>query len=177
MKIPTTKISFEEAVPRLFSISLFKDFSSSNEEDVNMFRQLYEKFTAESYDKGDLIITEGEQGTNLYILVSGSLQILRKTQFDDEIAIADLDDSMNVFFGESALVETEERSATVRTNTKCKVLVLNGADFVRFCEDYPKLGFHVYRQITKRMQQVIKRANSDITRLYAALFNEIEGTS
>lgn len=176
MRLPTSKIPFEEALPRLVSLSIFDDFSADNQEDVEMFKALYEKFSAESYDDGDLIIKEGDNGQNLYILSHGSIQIFRKTQFDDEIAIADLDDSFDVFFGEAALVDQDQRSATVRAVGKCEVLVLNGQDFVDFCKGYPRLGFYVYRKITKRMQQVIKRSYKDITTLYAALFREIEGT-
>ena len=176
MKSSIAKIPFEKALPRLTNIGLFNDFSAEKEEDVQMFRELYDKFFAESYDDGDLIIKEGEQGENLYILNSGAVQIFRTTQFGDEIAIADLDDSFDVFFGEAALVENDQRSATVRAVGKCEVLVLNGDDFVHFCEKYTVLGFYVYKQITKRMQQTIKRANKDIATLYAALFREIEGT-
>ena len=176
MRMPASKIPFEEALPRLARVSIFDDFSAEKEEDVNMFRKLYEKFSAASYDDGDLIIKEGENGQDLYILSKGSIQIFRKTQFGDEIAIADLDDSFDVFFGEAALVDQDQRSATVRAVGKCEVLVLNGKDFVEFCKDYPRLGFYVYRKITKRMQQMIKRSYKDITTLYAALFREIEGT-
>lgn len=176
MRLPISKISFEEALPRLVNISIFNDFSVDNQEDVEMFKALYDKFSAESYDDGDLIIKEGEQGKDLYILSHGSIQIFRKTQFGDEIAIADLDDSFDVFFGEAALVDEDQRSATVRARGKCEVLVLNGNDFVEFCKEYPRLGFYAYRKITKRMQQVIKRSYKDITTLYAALFREIEGT-
>ena len=176
MRMPASKIAFEEALPRLVSLSIFDDFSAENQEDVKMFKALYDKFSAESYDDGDLIIKEGEQGKDLYILSHGSIQIFRKTQFGDEIAIADLDDSFDVFFGEAALVDEDQRSATVRARGKCEVLVLNGNDFVEFCKEYPRLGFCVYRKITKRMQQVIKRSYKDITTLYAALFREIEGT-
>lgn len=114
MRLPISKISFEEALPRLVNISIFNDFSVDNQEDVEMFKALYDKFSAESYDDGDLIIKEGEQGKDLYILSHGSIQIFRKTQFGDEIAIADLDDSFDVFFGEAALVDEDQRSATVR---------------------------------------------------------------
>lgn len=171
------KIPFEEAFHRLVNIGIFSDFCENSEEDKQMFEALYQKFTAESYNDGDLIISEGEQGKNLYILSAGSIQIFRKTQFNDEIAIADLDDSFDVFFGEAALVDEETRSATVRAIGKCEVLVLNGSDFVEFCKEHPRLGFYVYRQITKRMQQVIKRSYKDIATLYAALFREIEGTA
>lgn len=177
MRRPISKSPFEESVTRLMNISVFSGFSADNEEDVNMFRALYEKFSAAAYDDGDLIIKEGDEGHELFILSKGAIKIFRNTQFGDEIAIADLDDSFDVFFGEAALVDQEQRSATVRAIGTCEVLVLNGNDFVNFCQDYPRLGFYVYRQITKRMQQVIKRSYKDITTLYAALFREIEGSN
>lgn len=176
MRSSISKIPFEDALQKLFNVSIFNDFSAQNQDDVEMFKALYEKFSAESYDDGDLIIKEGEQGQNLYILFNGAIQIFRNTQFGDEIAIADLDSSFDVFFGEAALVDQDQRSATVRAVGKCEVLVLNGNDFVEFCKDYPRLGFYVYRKITQRMQQVIKRSYKDITTLYAALFREIEGS-
>lgn len=177
MKTTVDKISFEEALPRLVNIDIFSDFSAKDEEDVNMFKAVYERFTALTYDEGDEIVVEGENGNEFYILTSGTVQIFRKTQFGDEIAIADLDDSFYVFFGEAALVDEDQRSATVRASTKCKLLSLTGTDFFDLCKTYPKLGFYVYRRITKRMQQFIKRANKDIAILYAALFREIEGTA
>ena len=177
MRSQINKAPFETVLQKLFNVSIFNDFSADKESDVEMFKALYQKFSAESYDDGDIIIKEGEQGQNLYILFRGSSQIFRKTQFDDEIAIADLDDSFDVFFGEAALVDQDQRSATVRAVGKCEVLVLNGSDFVEFCKQYPILGFYVYRKITKRMQQVIKRSYKDITTLYAALFREIEGSN
>ena len=177
MRSQINKAPFETVLQKLFNVSIFNDFSADKESDVEMFKALYQKFSAESYDDGDIIIKEGEQGENLYILFHGSIQIFRKTQFDDEIAIADLDDSFDVFFGEAALVDQDQRSATVRAVGKCEVLVLNGSDFVEFCKQYPILGFYVYRKITKRMQQVIKRSYKDITTLYAALFREIEGSN
>ncbi|MBQ7157997.1 MAG: cyclic nucleotide-binding domain-containing protein [Treponema sp.] len=176
MKTLIPKIPFEEALPRLANIGLFNDFSENNEEDVEMFRKLYEKFTAESYDDNDLIVKEGDKGDNLYILNEGAVQIFRTTQYGDEIAIADLDDSFDVFFGEAALIEDDERSATVRAIGKCRVLVLKGTDFIDFCKVYPILGFYTYKKIMKRMQQTRKRAHNDIATLYAALFREIEGT-
>lgn len=177
MRRPIAKSPFEDSVARLMNISVFSGFDPDKQEDVDMFRALYEKFTAEAYDDGDLIIKEGDEGHELFILSKGAIKIFRNTQFGDEIAIADLDDSFDVFFGEAALVDQEQRSATVRAIGPCEVLVLDGHDFVNFCQDYPRLGFYVYRQITKRMQQVIKRSYKDITTLYAALFREIEGSN
>lgn len=175
MKTEIAKIPFEEALPRLVNIGLFNDFSQDNEDDRLMFQKLYEKFILEVYDNGDLIVKEGEKGEYLYILSEGAVQIFRTTQYGDEIAIADVDDSFDFFFGEAALIDDDERSATVRAIKKCQVLALKGSDFIDFCKEYPILGFCTYRKIMKRMQQTIKRANKDIATLYAALFREIEG--
>lgn len=79
MRMPTSKISFEEALPRLVSLSIFDDFSAKSEEDVEMFKALYEKFSAESYDDGDLIIKEGDSGQDLYILYEENVQARKRT--------------------------------------------------------------------------------------------------
>ena len=65
MKLLVNKVPFEEALSRFCNIGLFNDFSEDNTDDVEMFRSLYEKFSAESYDDGDLIIKEGETSENL----------------------------------------------------------------------------------------------------------------
>ena len=114
MRRPISKSPFEDSVTRLMNISVFSGFSVDNEEDVNMFRALYEKFSAAAFDDGDLIIKEGDEGHELFILSKGAIKIFRNTQFGDEIAIADLDDSFDVFFGEAALVDQEQRSPALR---------------------------------------------------------------
>lgn len=170
-------VKFEDALPRLTHIELFSDFSTEDEQSVSILRMVYEKFSLRTYERGETIITEGEKGEEFFILVEGHLQVLRKTPCDDVIAIADLDDTQHIFFGESALLGTDIRTATVQAKSRCRVLVMNGAEFLALCEKSPRLGFYAYKRIAARMQSSVKRANKDITVLYDALFREVESNA
>lgn len=170
-------IRFEDALPRLLKIELFSDFSDQDEAGIEILRNVYEKFSMRIYERGETIIHDGDRGTEFFILLEGHIQILRNTPCNDQIAIADLDDSQNVFFGESALLGTDIRTANVMSKSKCRVLVMNSYDFISLCKKYPLLGFYAYKKIAEKMQQAVKRANKDITVLYDALFREVESNA
>ena len=169
------KNSFENVLNRLVKLEMFKSFSAENERDRNILKALYESCTVKRFKKGDLIIREGDFGDELYILTSGSVFIHRKTPHGDDIAIVTLNDSMNVFFGEAALIGKDSRSASITATTDCTTLVIKGKDFEALSEKEPLLGCRVFKCIASRMQKSIARANSDIATLYEALFLEIEG--
>lgn len=170
-------IKFEDALPKLMQVELFCDFATENEENASILKRVFEKFSLRFYDRGETIITEGEKGTEFYILLEGHLQVLRKTPCNDQIAIADLDDTQHIFFGESSLLGTDIRTATVMAKSRCRVLVMNGSDFLELCKENPLLGFYAYKRIAERMQSSVKRANKDITVLYDALFREVESNA
>ncbi len=169
------KNSFEDVLNRFVKLELFKSFSAENERDRNILKALYDCCTIKKFKKGDLIIREGDFGDEFYILTSGSVFIHRKTPHGDDIAIITLNDSMNVFFGEAALIGKDSRSASITATTDCITLVIKGKDFEVLSEKEPLLGYRVFKCIASRMQKSIAKANSDIATLYEALFLEIEG--
>ena len=105
---------FEEVLPKLVKIQLFSDFNIDDENDCRILQAVYDSMTIENYQKGDVIIEEGKIGDDFYILYSGKVHISRKTPAGDEIALADLSSEMNIFFGETALISDDPRTATVR---------------------------------------------------------------
>jgi CRP-like cAMP-binding protein len=58
---------------------------------------------------GDSVITEGEEGDELYILNKGKVNVLKRTLDDDLYTIVCLNDEEDVFFGELALMDEELR--------------------------------------------------------------------
>ena len=131
---------FEEVLPKLVNIQLFSDFKIDDENDSRILRAVYDSMTIESYQKGDVIIEEGKLGDDFYILYSGKVHISRKTPAGDEIALADLSSEMNIFFGETALISDDPRTATVRALTDCSCIALSSTKFLAVCEKEPLLG-------------------------------------
>ena len=82
---------------------------------------------------------------------------------------------INIFFGETALISNDTRSATVTANEECKVLVLTSRKFHELCQKQSLLGYRVMLKLAQRMINTISQTNKDKALLYQALFNEIAG--
>ena len=165
---------FEEVLPKLVKIQLFSDFNVDNENDCRILRAVYDSMEIEKYQKGDVIIEEGKFGDMFYILYDGKVHISRKTPAGDEIALADLTSEMNIFFGETALISDDPRTATVRALTDCRCIALSSTKFLAVCDKEPLLGYRVLLKLAQRMAKTIRDTNSDKATLYEALFSEIE---
>lgn len=165
---------FEEVLPKLINIQLFSDFKADNENDCRILKLVYESMTVENFSKGDIIIKEGQFGDSFYILYTGSVQVCRETPAGDTIALADLNQAQNIFFGETALISNDPRTATVKATSDCKCIVLSSKKFLDLCDKEPLLGYRVTLNLARRMAKTIRDTNSDKATLYEALFNEIE---
>lgn len=166
---------FEVVLPKLRTIALFSDFAEDNERNNRILKLVYDNIHLKEFSKGDVIIKEGDFGDDFYILYKGSIQIERDTPAGDVIALASLNSEQNIFFGETALISNDARTATVKAASACTAIVLNANDFEKICDQEPVFGYKVVMEIARRMAITIKTTNSDKATLYAALFDEIEG--
>ena len=147
----------------------------NREADREILIQLYESISLKKFKPGQLIIKEGDVGDEFYILYSGSVHIYRDTPAGDPIALADLNASMNIFFGETALISNDRRSATVKAIDECQVLVLTSKKFHELCQKQSVLGYKVLLKLAQRMSNTLSNATKDKAMLYQALYNEIAG--
>ena len=166
---------FETVLPKLIKIELFSDFDAANENDRRIMKLVYDSMTIKNYKKGDTIIKEGERGDEFFILYEGKVRIQRNTPAGDVIALATLTSEMNIFFGETSLISSDTRSATVLASSECKCINLSGKHFLEVCDKEPLLGYRVLLHLAKRMSQTVRNTNNDKATLYEALFSEIEG--
>ncbi|MCQ2592525.1 MAG: cyclic nucleotide-binding domain-containing protein [Treponema sp.] len=168
--------NFEKVLPKLIQIELFSDFSMDNENDCRILKMVYESMSLQHYKKGDVIIKEGDYGDLFYILYEGKVKVQRATPAGDVIALADLTAEQNVFFGETALISDDARSATVKAaSSNCTAITLSSKKFLTLCDQEPLLGYRVLLHLARRMSQTVRNTNSDKATLYEALFSEIEG--
>jgi len=165
--------SFEKVLPKLIEIELFSDFKADNENDKRIMKMVYDNITIKDFKTGEIIIKEGDYGDEFFILYDGSVQIDRDTPAGDKIALAKLTSTSKVFFGETALISKDTRTATVTAASDCKTIVLSSKAFLSMCDKEPLLGYRVLRHLASRMSQTIRNTNRDKAALYTALFDEI----
>ena len=79
------------------------------------------------YAKDDLIVKQGAPGNSMYIIVRGSIRVLVAAENGQEIEVAQK--HRGDFFGELSLLTGEPRTASIRANNDCQVLIIDKASF------------------------------------------------
>jgi len=97
------------------------------------------------YDAGETVITQGELGESLYLIVEGQVEVLQ-----DGKQIAKLGE--NEYFGEMSILDGEPRSATVKAITECFVLSLNKENFYMILSRHNEVALHIIRTLTQRLR-------------------------
>lgn len=103
------------------------------------------------YLSHEVIIREGDIGSELYILVDGSVDVVKGMGTSQEIRLATLS-SIN-YFGEMAILDDEPRSATVVANTDSHLLSLAGENLKELVHEMPEIAFEIFRILTQRVRR------------------------
>jgi serine phosphatase RsbU (regulator of sigma subunit) len=125
----------------LKKIPLFYGFDKGNIE------KLVPLFKDEVFPEGAYIITEGAVGDSMYILVSGSVRILKKVNDSEEMVINHL--FQDTYFGELALIDNLPRSASVVANEETKILRLKKSVLDNLLDNNKDIATTFYRNCLK----------------------------
>ena len=98
------------------------------------------------FQKGEIIIRQGEIGDRFYIIESGEVEIVHQEPGQPEQQL-DLR-STGASFGELALIKDAPRAATVRCLTAVDVLMFNRKDFLTLVGSYNVFRHHMDDETT-----------------------------
>ena len=99
------------------------------------------------------IITEGQEGRAMYIVVSGKVSVHLQGQ-----ELARLDEG--ACFGEMSVFDAEPRSASVTTIEPCQCLMLTQQQLYDAIDDTPGIAVNIIRLLSRRIREL----NQDINR-------------
>ncbi len=121
-------------------------------------------------DTGDIVFGEGDDSTDVYIILAGSVEVVRTDAEDGRpFRIAEL--SAGDHFGEISLVEEQPRSATVRALEPTILLSLSQKDLERIARDDRPLYTTIVTNLTRELSRRLRAANELALR---AMRNELE---
>ena len=116
-----------------------------------------------SYDEGDIIVTEGEEGSSLFLIVGGTVKVFTRTEDGKNIALAQL--GPGDFFGEVSLLTGRPRTATITARTEVTAIELDRASIDRIANDHPEvrqvLEDFYERRAKETVEAVIKRIRAE----------------
>ncbi|TKJ36836.1 hypothetical protein CEE37_14725 [candidate division LCP-89 bacterium B3_LCP] len=105
----------------------------------------------QTYDKDDIVFKQGDPAEAFYVIESGRIEIIMET-FEKPEVIASLGRSGD-FFGEIALIEDNQRLATVKAVIPASLLIIFRSDFTELVSCYPSIQERVTRALTHNMRQ------------------------
>lgn len=129
----------------------------------------FKKFKA-----GETIIEEGDMGSEMYIVLAGEVEIMKKTRAGDDYTVVVLKAEYNVFFGELALIDDDKRSATIKALKDSEFLIIHKKDFLKLGDQHPAIGLPVTRIIANILAGRLRKTTEDMMTLFDALVNEIQ---
>jgi CRP-like cAMP-binding protein len=96
-------------------------------------------------EAGEVLVREGETGYEFFILLSGSVDVVRGQQ-----QVATLTDGD--FFGELALFDRAPRDATIRAIERSELLLIDCRRFQPLLDDVPLLARKVTAGLARRLR-------------------------
>ncbi len=163
----------EDNIGILKNIVLFQDF----QKDEDILKKIDRLFTARKAKKGDVVIKEGEEGDELFIIKSGSVRILKNTLQDEPYTVVILNAAQNIFFGEIGLLLNDRRTATVIAEEDSTFLVTTKDKFKEFGEKESYIAMKITRQIAQILARRLHKTNDDVVTLFSALVSEVESST
>jgi CRP/FNR family transcriptional regulator, cyclic AMP receptor protein len=124
-------------VSQLKSIPLFRDVPDDDLLKVATFAEL------ESHPDGAAVVREGGYANDFYAIEDGTAEVERDDQHLADLGPGDV-------FGEQALLEGEQRSATVRATSPLRVIKISHWELDKMKRDMPAVVDELRRQVEAR---------------------------
>ena len=165
-------LKIDQSTSILKNVSLFSDIKDSEE----ALAILSKIMKSQSYQKDHTLIEQGKKGDEFFVLVAGTVSVLKTTPEGDDYRVAVLKHANHPSFGEGGLMEGEVRSATIRCDTDVICLALTQVDFNNFCAQYPQFALPVFRRIAQGIINRLNQTSNDLMMLHKALMEEIRNS-
>jgi tetratricopeptide (TPR) repeat protein len=113
-----------------------------------------ERMVLETFEMGDIIITEGEQGSSLYVIVSGEVKVYTRGTKGESFYLATL--GAGDFFGEVSVLTGKPRTATITASTRSELLRLDKEQLDRVVETHPRVREILDQFYRRRAAQTVE---------------------
>jgi CRP-like cAMP-binding protein len=118
-------------------------FSACSQKDLKLVAKRAEDVKV---DTGKRLVTEGDTGTEFFVIVDGTATVQRHGQKVAEVGPGD-------FFGDLALLDRAPRNATITADTPMELLVLGQREFAGLIDDVPEFAHKLLAGLARRVRQ------------------------
>lgn len=148
-QIMDTQLTIPEKIILLKNIAIFSGLT------VNELGAIASITEETDYPEGQTVIAEGDPGDSVFLIIDGEVAVCKSREAEEQIKL----DTMEAgdYFGEMALFEDAERSATIRTVKSSRFLILDKQEFNELVRDYPGIALQICKALSKRLRHLQSR--------------------
>jgi CRP-like cAMP-binding protein len=125
---------------RLGKVPLFRACSKQD------LRRIARLADPDDVKEGEVLVKEGNQGHELYVILSGQASVTRKGRKVATLGPGD-------YFGELAVLHPAPRTATVTAKTPMEVLIVTSRELSVLLEDVPLVARKLLTGMAGRLQE------------------------
>lgn len=118
-------------------------------------------------EPGETLFREGDVANDMFVVLSGEIEVLKKSRRSSEARIALL--GPGDWFGEMSIVDVQPRSATVRALAACRLLRVTASDLDALYRQDLKAYALVVLNVAREMSRRLRVADGIIAELIANL--------
>ncbi|MCI5221605.1 MAG: DUF4388 domain-containing protein [Candidatus Electrothrix sp. AR4] len=155
MEHDALKANNEKIAPILHKISTFPFFRNISPKNLS---EILQNAKLQNFTKDEIVLRKGSPGRNLYIVISGKVNVLNETG----ISISTL--GQGEVFGEMSLICDKEVGSTIQASSTAKILSIHRKNFQFIMDKYPAL----HRYFTRLLAQRLSKSNQIRSDEYAS---------
>lgn len=138
----------QQEVKEIQASSLFASFEEEALEEILSSTAL------RAYAEGDIIVTEGEQGSSLFLIVSGEVKVFTIGARGEHVPLAEL--GPGDFFGEVSLLTGKPRTATITAKSPVTAIELAKERVDKIAETHPGVRSVLEDFYNRRAQETVE---------------------
>lgn len=127
-------------------------FSSLNSNDIKALAMLGKK---RQWVKGGQIISEGDKGDTLYLILSGSVKVVLYGKDGKDIILSIMKEGD--IFGEMSLFDAEPRSANVEAIEDVECFMIRGDDLLKYIKSHPAVALGFLAHLSRRLREADRK--------------------
>src|SRR3990172_6423202 len=127
-------------------------FGSLNSEDIKALAKMGEK---RQWRKGSQIISEGDEGDAIYLVLSGKVKVVLYGEEGREIVLSIMKEGD--IFGEMALFDGEPRSANVEAIEDAECFVIRGDNLLKYIKNHPAVALNFLSHLSRRLREADRK--------------------
>jgi CRP/FNR family cyclic AMP-dependent transcriptional regulator len=132
-------LSTQDKAAALAGVPLFAGISAESME------RLAAVTGEQDFGAGQFIVRQGQVGTGLYVILSGSVKVLHGS--DELVRLG-----RGEFFGELSVIDQQPRNASVQAAEPTEVLALASWDLLALLETDPQLSLNMIKGLVTRVR-------------------------